>query len=147
MEEAVEAKSGRSLASLIVNRREALSRQVGLIITSMLTPAEGVASTAEDRWKMQFELTILAFALAEYRAERGHYPAKVTTLVPKYVNEVPKDIFNNDADLHYSREGDGYLLYSVGSNGKDDGGKTWGDAKNGEDWDDLVVRMSLPNPT
>ena len=59
---------------------------------------------------------------------------------------MPKDIFNNDADLHYLRKGNGYLLYSVGDNGKDDGGKGRDDAKNGEGWDDLVVRMSAGKP-
>ena len=62
------------------------------------------------------------------------------------MKEVPKDIFNNDADLHYSRKGDGYLLYSVGENGKDDGGKGYDDRKNGEGWDDLAVRMSAVKP-
>jgi hypothetical protein len=89
---------------------------------------------------MQFELTKLAFALAAYRADNGSYPPKLADLTPKYVAEVPKDIFA-DAELHYSREGEGFLLYSVGVNGRDDGGKTFDDRKEDEDWDDLVVRM------
>ena len=43
------------------------------------------------------------------------------------LRKIPKDIFNDDADLHYMRKGDGYLLYSVGANGKDDGGKGYED--------------------
>jgi len=65
---------------------------------------------------MQFDLTKLAFALAAYHADRGAYPAKLADLVPKYVAEVPKDIFSA-AELHYRWEGGGYLLYSVGVNG------------------------------
>ena len=71
---------------------------------------------------MQFDLTRLAFALAAYHADHGTYPAKLADLAPKYVAEVPKDIFNA-SELHYRPEGGGYLLYSVGVNGKDDGGK------------------------
>ena len=71
---------------------------------------------------MRFELTKLAFALAEYRARHGSYPAKLADLVPKYVAAVPQDIFSGGA-LHYTLQGDGYLLYSVGPNGKDDGGR------------------------
>ena len=89
---------------------------------------------------MQFDLTKLAFALAAYRADRGTYPAKLADLVPKYVAEVPKDIFNA-SELHYRPEGGGYLLYSVGANGKDDGGKGYDDRKDGEGWDDIAVRM------
>ena len=89
---------------------------------------------------MQFDLTRLAFALAAYRADRGTYPAKLADLVPKYVAKVPQDIFSA-AELHYRPEGGGYLLYSVGVNGKDDGGKGMDDRKDGEDWDDLTVRV------
>jgi hypothetical protein len=146
MEEAAEVRRGKRATSLVLDRRGAVSRQVGLIITSMLTPAEDDASNAEDRWTMQFEITKLAFALAEYHAEHNRYPAKLVTLTPKYLKEVPKDLFTNDADLHYTLQGGGYLLYSVGENGKDDGGKGRDDAKNGEGWNDLAVRMSAAKP-
>ena len=89
---------------------------------------------------MTFDLTKLALALAAYRADHGAYPAKLSDLTPKYVTEVPKDIFS-DSELHYRQENGGYLLYSVGSNGKDDGGKGIADRKEGEDWDDLAVHM------
>jgi hypothetical protein len=63
---------------------------------------------------------------------------------------VPKDIFNHDADLHYTLKAGGCVLYSVGKNGKDDGGRGLEDhaAVNSpaptdkwDDWDDFVVRM------
>ena len=43
--------------------------------------------------------------------------------------------------LIYKPEANGYLLYSVGANGKDDGGRSFGDDPPG---DDLVVRMPVP---
>ncbi len=89
---------------------------------------------------MRFDLVRLAFALAAYRADRGSFPAKLSELAPKYLAEVPRDIFTG-ADLHYTKNRNGYLLYSVGINGKDDGGKTYDDRANGETWDDLTVRM------
>ena len=61
--------------------------------------------------------------------------------MPKYISEVPKDIFT-EGELHYTVQGDGYLLYSVGVNGKDDGGKSPEDAEDGSrEWDDITVRM------
>ena len=91
------------------------------------------------------DLTKLAFALAAYRADHGSYPARLAELAPKYVREVPKDIFN-DAELHYRREDKGYCLYSVGRNGKDDGGKgvvngIGDDESMKKDWDDMVIRV------
>jgi hypothetical protein len=107
---------------------------------ALLLPGNSAATSAEDRSTMQFELTKLAFALAAYRADHGSYPEKLADLTPKYVADIPKDIFN-DADLHYKHEGAGYLLYSVGINGKDNGGKGWDDPNREMDWDDLSVRV------
>ena len=90
---------------------------------------------------MYFDLTKLAFSLAAYRADHGSYPARLDDLVPKYAREIPKDVFTA-ADLHYKPDGDGYVLYSVGPNAKDDGGRSAGDDKEGVGWDDIVVRMS-----
>jgi hypothetical protein len=86
--------------------------------------------------------------LAAYRADQGAYPATLADLVPKYVAEIPRDVFNG-AGLHYQANGGGYLMYSVGGNGKDDGGKTMYDrekSKNPGDWDDIAVRMSANKP-
>ncbi len=107
---------------------------------SLLVPGLSSAADAEDRGAMQFDLDRLAFALAAYHADHGTYPAQLADLAPKYAADVPKDIFSA-AELHYRPEGGGYLLYSVGANGKDDGGKGVADRKAGEDWDDLAVRV------
>jgi hypothetical protein len=125
----------------LADPRLAFSVRLGRILIALTSPALSAAANAEDRGFMQLELTKLAFALAAYRADNGGYPAKLADLTPKYLAEVPKDIFT-DAELHYAREGDGYLLYSVGANGKDDGGKSYDDRKEDEDWDDLTIRMS-----
>ena len=126
--------------STLVSPRQAISERIGQILVSLLLPAVSNASTAEDRATMQFDLTRLAFALAAYHADRGAYPAQLAELTPKYVAEVPKDMFNT-SELHYQQDGGGYLVYSVGVNGKDDGGKGYDDRKEGEDWDDLAVRV------
>ena len=52
-------------------------------------------------------------------------PGQLKTLTPEFVPTVPLDPFN-DSDtegvLKYRRDGESYLLYSLGFNGKDDGG-------------------------
>ena len=58
---------------------------------------------------MQLKITKLGFALAAGRAERGSYPVTLDELVPKYIPETPKNVFTG-ADLHYKREGSGYLI-------------------------------------
>lgn len=104
---------------------------------------------------MRFDLTKLAFALAAYRADHGAYPGKLADLIPKYIANIPKDRFN-DGDLHYSLQGGGYLLYSVGPNGRDDGGRNTADdgdkwlhetdASKIPDYDDIAIRTPEEKP-
>jgi hypothetical protein len=137
------AADAQSLDELmLVNPRKALSERYSQVLLTLISlPIDYIQ--CEDRWSMGFELDKLGFALASYRADHGTYPAKLADLAPIYVVEVPKDIFD-DSDLHYRLEGVGYLLYSVGVNGKDDGAKGYEDCKKGEGWDDLFVRVPAP---
>ncbi len=126
------------------DRRKVVSDALGHILCGLFISGLHMVSDAEDRGLMRFDLTKLAFALAAYRAEHGAYPAKLAELTPKYVATIPKDRFN-DGDLHYSLQGGGYLLYSVGPNGKDDGGKGIEDSKEGSKrWDDIAIRITKP---
>jgi len=93
----------------------------------------------------------LALALAAYRVEhRGKYPNTLAELVPAYLRAIPKDLFTGE-DFHYKLEMAGYALYSVGQNGKDDGGRErdcfGGDstAKKTSAADDIVLRMPAKN--
>ena len=85
----------------------------------------------EARCRMHSDLALLAFALAGYRHDHHNYPKTLNELVPKYIDAVPKDRFT-DGDLHYKSEKGGYLLYSVGPNGKDDGGRNF--MEDNENW-------------
>jgi RNA polymerase sigma factor (sigma-70 family) len=82
----------------------------------------------------------LAFALAAYRGEHRRYPDKLDVLAPEYLAEVPSDLFCGKA-LIYRPSENGYLLYSVGANGLDEGGQGADDRPRG---DDLAIRMPLP---
>ncbi len=128
------------VASELLDPRQGISERIGLIMISIFLPDVGALMKAEDRGNMRFELTKLAFALAEYRAHHGSYPAQLADLVPKYVAAVPQDIFSGGA-LHYTLQGDGYLLYSVGPNGKDDGGRNREDNPDDYGCDDIAVRI------
>jgi hypothetical protein len=140
---AKEVKDLKSLGlSMLGGPSKAISERIGQVLVSLLLPALSAAMCAEDRSIMQSGMNDLAFALAQYKADQGAYPAKLDDLSPKYASEFPKDVFANDADLHYRQEGGGFLLYSVGRDGKDDGGKGFDDLKaDGTPGDDLVIRV------
>lgn len=80
------------------------------------------------------QLAQTALALAAFKADHGSYPATLDELSLAELPRVPNDIFS-EKPLVYSRTADGFLLYSVGPNMTDDGGKS------GKGADDLVVRV------
>jgi hypothetical protein len=59
------------------------------------------------------------------RAHAGAAPASLAALVPAFLAAVPEDPMSMKP-LVYRRDADGYVLYSVDANGKDDGGELYG---------------------
>ena len=67
---------------------------------------------------------MVACGLERFRLARGFYPQAIEELSPDFVKQLPRDVVNGEP-LKYSRAADGgYLLYSIGWNEKDDGGKS-----------------------
>ncbi|MCE0522189.1 MAG: hypothetical protein LV480_04690 [Methylacidiphilales bacterium] len=65
----------------------------------------------------------IACALERYRLAHGVYPDSLDALAPAYIDALPHDIMNGQP-YHYQLRTEGtYLLYSVGWNQIDDGGK------------------------
>ena len=70
------------------------------------------------------DLVITAIALKRYEIRHQHLPGTLQELVPDFVKTVPIDWMDGQP-LRYRPNSDGtFLLYSVGENGKDDGGNT-----------------------
>jgi hypothetical protein len=73
------------------------------------------------------EATILAtrtgLACRLYKSRTGEYPENLGVLVPGILSEVPVDPFTGKP-FAYRREGAGFIVYSLGSNEKDDGGRS-----------------------
>ncbi len=61
-------------------------------------------------------------AVERYRLARGALPETLRDLVPTYLPEVPLDPFDG-RPLRYRHLERGYAVYSVGPDGRDDGGK------------------------
>jgi hypothetical protein len=67
-------------------------------------------------------LARVALLLKAYRGEQGHYPESLDELARYEGKEVPLDPCSGQP-FHYRRNGSGFILYSVGADGVDDGGK------------------------
>jgi hypothetical protein len=117
-----------------------LGQVIGEILVGLMTPAFRKVQLAGDRTEQTQTNLHLAFALAAYQRDHGRYPRELGELAPKYVKSVAPDLFSGKP-LIFKPSGNGYLLYSVGVNGQDDGGRGYDDSPPG---DDLVVRMPLP---
>jgi len=75
----------------------------------------------------QNNLLTISFALRAYKVEHGQYPKALTELAPSYLHAIPADPFAANGTLLYKLNGNSYILYSVGPDGKDDGGKASAD--------------------
>ncbi len=111
-------------------------RQLGELAISRMTPNTDKIMNAYDRVRQEHANLLVALALESHRLDKGAYPAKLSDLAEK----APDDLFSGK-ELIYKRDGEGYLLYSVGPDGLDGGGKGSDDDPKG---DDIAVRMPAP---
>jgi hypothetical protein len=88
------------------------------------------------------ELAATAVAMERYRLARGSLPETLDQLAPAGLAVVSQDPFDG-APLRYRRLDRGFVIYSVGEDGKDDGGKEELHKKQGETYD-LVFRVERP---
>jgi hypothetical protein len=69
------------------------------------------------------DLLRIQVALYRFRAANGRYPASLQEMVPAFLKSIPMDPFGQGKPYVYKYIGSSFLLYSVGVDMKDDGGK------------------------
>ena len=75
----------------------------------------------------------LACGLERYRLAHGAYPDTLEALVPQLVDKLPHDLIGGQPLKYRRTANDQFLLYSIGWNGKDDGGVAGSTTTDG-DW-------------
>src|SRR5262249_35627204 len=113
---------------------------IGDILVTLLTPAVRKIQEAHDRIEQGSRNLQVGLALAGYRREHGTYPKTLDALAPKHLDTVPNDLFTGKP-LVYKPSADGFRLYSLGPNGKDDEGRFLNDDPPG---DDVGVQIPIP---
>jgi hypothetical protein len=113
----------------------------GDFILSILLTRISHSQISTDLAMVQRDLAVVALGLCAYKADNGKYPDSLDVLAPKYLTKVPED-FCSGKPFIYKKTADGYILYSVGENMTDDGGKT-----KGQGGDDIVVKTPSPAAT
>ena len=82
-----------------------------------------LSNTAKIEARLQARLRAIGVALSveRYRIANGVLPDSLSAVVPKFLTAVPTDPFDGQP-LRYKKLANGYVVYSVGEDGKDNGG-------------------------
>jgi hypothetical protein len=101
---------------------EITSTHMSNILVSLLVPAVQAAVSAEIRNDARMGITLTACALQAYQRDYKRYPDSLAALGGVYIEKLPEDPFRGKS-LIYRLQAKSFLLYSVGPNLKDEGGK------------------------
>ncbi|NOY30602.1 MAG: hypothetical protein GXP28_10680, partial [Planctomycetes bacterium] len=109
-----------------VNRLDQLSRsqwgQIKYMPLTLLMPATQVVHMALERSAGHREGTQVGIALELYRREHGKWPESLKQLSPRWLPEVPVDRING-GPLGYRTSEEAVVVYSLGTDTDDDGGR------------------------
>jgi hypothetical protein len=90
-------------------------------LSKMLLAALSNAITKEASSLAYLRTSIAAIAVERFRVAHGQLPENLNEVVPQFLSAVPTDPFDGQP-LRYHRLAKGYVIYSIGSDGHDDGG-------------------------
>jgi hypothetical protein len=134
--------AGDFIRALVVRNgmRQVTSEKVlGLVLSMILS--SGRPLELELQGATEVDLVRIGIAMHQHRVAHGRYPDDLAELAPALLDTVPLDPFT-DRPMIYRIDGDGYLLYSVGPDGGDDGGRPSSRAARGEPFD-IVLRLRV----
>ncbi|MDO8682620.1 MAG: hypothetical protein Q7N50_03975 [Armatimonadota bacterium] len=92
-------------------------------ICRMILPVLDKERYAGLKAETQNTLFTVTLALHAYHLEHGRYPAALAELTSSYLKKIPNDPFALKKPLKYKQVGAKYVLYSIGPDAKDNGGK------------------------
>lgn len=78
---------------------------------------KGITNSTQNR------LVMVAIALQAYKKKHGSYPDTLNPLVGSCITKLPDDPFALTGTFLYKKSGKSYILYSIGPDTKDDGGR------------------------
>jgi hypothetical protein len=125
--------SGRILHVPLIRTR---SRLIADACFNAVAPDLLLIQDVLDRSNAKLDLLRLAVALKRYKSANEKYPETLDALLPRYLEEVPLDVFTGRKTLTYRcapDEATAFLLYSYGVNELDDGG---------DEKEDCVLRLA-----
>ncbi|MHC4434882.1 MAG: hypothetical protein ACYTBS_23835 [Planctomycetota bacterium] len=92
------------------------------ILLRQIMPALARVTTIETRAIAHLRAAQVGLAIQRYRLAADELPATLADLAPTYLETVPKDPFDGN-ELRYRKLEPGFVVYSIGEDLSDDGGK------------------------
>lgn len=114
--------SDLALITNVQNHAEAEAKRNYYIFSGLLLPAYGNVSIRDAKMLAQARTTETALAVERFRLAHRTLPKKLDDLVPQFLSAVPEDPFDG-LPLRYRNLERGYVVYSVGADGQDNGGR------------------------
>lgn len=116
-----DAPSALTVNGEVIPVEEAANAVQASPIISSLIPGFVTVMKAHDRQLARYRVCVCVLAAQEYRRDNGNFPATLTDLVPKYLDKIPRDPYD-DAPLKYRLESNPPAIYSVYEDAIDNGG-------------------------
>jgi len=107
-------------------------------VTHQILPGYTRAAKSAVRHAAKLRAARAALAVAGYQLEHGELPEELDALTPGTLEQVPRDPADGK-QIRLIRKDDLWRFYSIGPDGKDDGGTA-------KDQEDVVFDLHLPPP-
>lgn len=118
-------------------------------MSMLLTPALSRVFAFQNRTLATRRMSATALAIRLYELDNGKRPATLAELCPKYLQTIPEDPFDPaKGAIRYLPNAKYPILYSIGPDGLDDGGRfgVRGSAVKYVDWEKLDMPFFLGGP-
>jgi hypothetical protein len=133
-------------ASLIATNMAALFGETPSARTypfaGMVLPSIARCFVREAGTDAPIRLARMALALERFRLTRGRLPEDLRELTPQFLEAIPLDPFGG-TPLRYRRLAKGYVIYSVGPDGRDDNGREEPERKKSTDTNSYDITFTV----
>jgi len=116
-----DAPSALTVSGAVIPVEEAAKTLQASPTISSLLPNFVNVMKAHDRQLARYRVCVCVLAAQEYRRDHGNFPATLTDLVPKYLDRIPRDPYE-DSPLKYRAKPTPPAIYSVYEDAIDNGG-------------------------
>jgi hypothetical protein len=115
-------KADNSETEMAELEREIDQLPIGYTPIKLLFPAFTQIRQSKVRVRLNTDSVSAALAVIRYQRQHGRWPDSLDDLVANYLERVPIDPYDGQP-LRYRLQDEGFVIYSVGVNGVDDGGQ------------------------